>query len=91
MSTIQILVAVWPIVGVAIVVSLSTRDELADYAALVAAVVLWPVVLVCKAIVWRRDRRREIARQARIATKVTTGEYTLEQAERLNWKGAGRG
>jgi hypothetical protein len=84
-------VTVWLLVGLAIIVNLLDRRELVDFLGIVAGIALWPVVLVSRAVEWRRRRRREADRQARITAKVVSGEYTTEWARRLGWKGADRG
>lgn len=51
-------------------------------------VLTWPVGPVMQLVVWPvYRRRRERARQARIAAKVASGEYAVEHARNLGWRG----
>jgi hypothetical protein len=82
---------VWLLVGFVVVAALSTRTEVAETAAAFAAITLWPLVLIAQVVQLRRRHRREAERQARITAKVRSGEYTIEQARRLHWRGADHG
>lgn len=59
-----------------------------DTAAALFNTMFWPLGVFMQGVWWPiHKRRRERARQARITAKVESGEYAVEHARNLGWKG----
>lgn len=78
---------VFQLLGIA-ALALWRRDLVTETASALTNMLTWPVGVVMQGIVWPiYRRRRERERQARITAKVQSGEYAVEHARNLGWKG----
>lgn len=77
----------WLLIGTGMV-AIWRRDLASETLTALLNTVLWPAGVVAQGIVWPIYRwRRERARQARLTAKVESGEYAVEHARNLGWKG----